>query len=382
MDLTLTEEQGLLQHTAHEFVTGRSSLKRIRQLRDEDDPDRFSRTLWREMAELGWVGIVVPEKFGGAGLGYADLVVIMEELGRGLMPEPMISTALVGAAALLLGGKDRQQRDHLPALAAGERLFALAFQERRSRYDACHVKTSAEAANGGWVLTGEKVHVLDGHVADGLIVSARTTGQVGDADGITMFLVKADAPGVTTEVQTRIDDRRVATVRLASVDVGQDAVMGQIGGGGALLQRILDRAAIGLAAEMLGSMAAAFEMTMDYIKTRKQFGVPVGSFQALKHRAALMYMEMELTRSAVMAASRTVDDSGDDAAVGRAASIAKARASDAFMLIGNEGIQMHGGIGMTDEHDIGFFLKRARATEMTFGDAAYHRDRMARIDGY
>lgn len=382
MVLMLTEEQALLQDVAREFVTGRSSLKRIRQLRDANSPDGFSRDLWLQMAELGWVGIVLPEKFGGAGLGYADLILVMEELGRGLMPEPMISTALLGATALTLGGRERQQREHLPAIAAGERLFALAFQEPRSRYDACHVMTRAEATNGGWVLAGEKVHVLDGHAADWLVVSARTTGAARDADGITLFLLRSDMPGVKIEAQTRVDSRKVATVRLASVEVGQDAVVGMVGGGGLLLERILDRAAIALAAEMLGSMTAAFEMTMDYIKTRKQFGVPVGSFQALKHRAALMYIEMELTRSAVMAAGREVDENPDDAVVRRAASIAKARASDAFVLVANESIQMHGGIGMTDEHDIGFFLKRARAAEMTFGDAAYHRGRMARTDGY
>jgi acyl-CoA dehydrogenase len=381
MALMLTEEQELLQHTAREFVRDRSSLKRVRALRDAGDPLGFSRELWREMARLGWVGIVLPESVGGAGLGYADLAVVMEELGRGLMPEPMISTALLGANALLLGGTPAQQRAHLPPLAAGERFLAVAYQEPDSRHDGGRVETRAERDGDGWRLSGTKAHVLDGHAADWLVVSART-GAPADAEGVTLFLLPADAPGLAVEPQLRVDGRKVARLRLDRVRVGAEALLGEAGGGLALLARVIDRASVGLAAEMLGGMTAAFEMTMDYVKTRKQFGVPVGSFQALKHRAAVVYIELELTRSAVMAAAQAVDGAGDAAAVARAVSIAKARASDAFLLAANEGIQMHGGIGMTDEHDIGFFLKRARVAEMTFGDAAFHRDRLGRVDGY
>lgn len=382
MDLVLSDEQDLLQATAREFVAGRSSLKRIRALRDGGDPDGFSRDLWAEMGRLGWVGIVLPEAYGGLGLGYLELMVVMEELGRGLMPEPMLSTVLLGAGAVLLGGSDAQKAAYLPAIAAGTRLLALAAQESASRYDLAHVETRAEAAGGGWRLRGEKIQVLDGHVADGLVVSARTAGGPHDTDGVSLFLVAPDAAGVRIERQLRIDGRNAALVALTDVRVGSDAVLGPIGGGGALLGRVVDRATAALSAEMLGSMTAAFDMTLDYLKTRRQFGVPIGSFQALKHRAAKMYVELELTRSAVMHAHRVLDEGRDDGAVARAVSVAKARASDAFLLIGNEGVQMHGGIGMTDEHDIGFFLKRARAAAVTFGDAAYHRERVARLDGY
>jgi alkylation response protein AidB-like acyl-CoA dehydrogenase len=382
MALTLSEDQELLQHAAREFVRGKSSLARVRALRDSHDALGFSQALWREMAELGWVGIILPERAGGAGLGHAELAVVMEELGRGLMPEPMLSSVLLGANAVLLGGSPAQQQEHLPAVAGGERLFAVAYQEPGSRFDARHVETRAERAGGGWSVSGTKAHVLDGHAAEWLVVSARTAGGRADADGVTLFVLRRDAPGVTTEPQLRVDGRKAAMVRLADVRVGPDAVVGEVDTGGPLLDRVLDRACAGLAAEMLGGMTSAFDMTMDYIKTRKQFGVPVGSFQALKHRAAVMYIEIELTRSAVMAAAQALDDGGDEAAVRRAASIAKARASDTFLLVANEGVQMHGGIGMTDEHDIGFFLKRARAAEMTFGDAAFHRDRVGRIEGY
>ncbi|TME71534.1 MAG: acyl-CoA dehydrogenase, partial [Chloroflexi bacterium] len=305
-----------------------------------------------------------------------------EELGRGLMPEPMLSTVLLGGTCLLLGGSAAQQEEHLAPVAAGERLLALSYQEARSRHAVHHVETRATPAGGGWMLRGEKLQVLDGHVADRLIVTARTSGEPHDAEGITLFLLRPDAPGVKVERQTRLDGRNAALVRLEDAHVDRHAVVGEVDQGGVLLARVIDRAGAALTAEMLGSMTAAFDMTIDYLKTRVQFGVPIGSFQALKHRAARLYAELELTRSAVMHAHRTIDEGRDDAAVARAVAIAKARASDAFLLIANEGVQMHGGIGMTDEHDIGFFLKRARATEQTFGDAAYHRDRMARLDGY
>lgn len=382
VDLVLTEEQELLARTARELVSGRSSLRRIRALRDSDDADGFSRELWREMAALGWLGITLPEAYGGSGLGAMDQMVVLEEIGRGLMPEPMVSTVLLGANALLLGGSEAQKQEHLPAVAAGERLLAVAYQEARSRYDAHHVETKAAKAGSGWVLAGEKIQVLDGHVADRLVVSARTAGAARDASGITLFVLAPDAPGVAIERQARIDGRNAALVRLDDVRVDADAVLGTVGDGGGLLARVLDRATIGLSAEMLGSMSAAFEMTIEYLKTRVQFGVPIGSFQALKHRAAKMYVELELTRSAVMGAHRVIDEGKDDAAIARGASLAKARASDAFVLLANECVQMHGGIGVTDEHDIGFFFKRARVAEMTFGDAAWHRERTARLDGY
>jgi alkylation response protein AidB-like acyl-CoA dehydrogenase len=382
VDLVLTEEQELLAATARELVAGRSSMRRIRALRDGADPDGFSRDLWREMAGLGWLGILLPEAYGGAGLGYRELMVVMEELGRGLMPEPMLSTVLLGSNAILLGGSEAQRAEHLTKVASGERLLAVAYQEPRSRYRLDHVETEATKAGSAWVLRGEKIGVLDGHVADRLIVSARTGGEVGDAEGVTLFVVSPDSPGLRIEPQHRIDARNAALVHLDDVRVGGDAVVGEVDRGGALLARVVDRATIGLTAEMLGGMHAAFEMTGEYLKTRVQFGVLIGTFQALKHRAAQMFIELELARSAVMDAHRALDEGRDDAAVARAASIAKARCSDAFVLVGSEGVQMHGGIGMTDEHDVGFFLKRARVAEMTFGDAAWHRQRLARLEGY
>jgi len=294
----------------------------------------------------------------------------------------MLSTVLLGANALLLGGSDAHRREHLPAVVAGERLLTVAHKERGSRFDAAHVETRATKSGSGFLLAGEKTPVPDGHVADWLIVSARTSGAPRDPGGVTLFALRADTPGVGIERLSRIDSRNAATIKLDDVRVGSESVVGTIDHGGALLARIADRAAIALSAEMLGSMTAALETTVEYLKTRVQFGVLIGTFQALKHRAAKMYIETELTRSAVMAAHRALDESRDDGTIARLASIAKARATDAFNLIAKEGVQMHGGIGMTDEHDIGLFLKRARVAEMTFGDAAWHRDRFARLEGY
>jgi len=382
MALVLSEEQQLLQATAREFVAGKAPLAHARALRDDPEGVGFSRALWREMAQLGWAGIVLPESYGGAGLGYVDLMVVMEELGRALVPEPMLSSVLLGANAVLLGGSEAQRAALLPGVAAGETLLTLAYQEPGSRYDARHVATRAERSGDGHRLTGTKVNVLDAVAADHLVVSARTAGAARSAEGVTLFLVPRDAPGLTVERQRRLDGRVTGLVTLGEVPVGADAVLGEPGQGAALLTRVLDRATVALTAEMLGGMQATFEMTLDYLKTRQQFGKPIGSFQALKHRAARLYVELELSRSIVMAAHQALDDGRDDAQVARLASIAKARCSDTFLLLGNEGVQMHGGIGMTDEHDVGLFLKRARATEIELGDAAWHRNRVATLDGY
>ena len=380
MTLILTEDQELLAKTARDFATAKSPVKRLRDLRDANDATGFSRGLWKEMAELGWVGIPFPEEVGGAEMGLAELAVVLEALGRQLAPEPILSTVLLAGQALLLGGSPAQRAAWLPGVTAGDKLLALAYQEARSRYAVQHVETRAVGDGDGWRLTGEKVQVLDGASADAWIVSARISGEVDDADGVSLFLVPADAAGVTVTPQSRVDSRAAAIVAFDGVAVAADALVGEAGQGAALLARVVDMATAGICAEMLGSMSEAFDRTLQYLKDRKQFGVPIGSMQALKHRAAEMFIEVELARSCTLAAVRALDAGAPDAA--KLVSLAKARCSDAGMLVANEAIQMHGGIGMTDEHEIGFFLKRARAAEMSFGDAAWHRDRWARLEGY
>jgi acyl-CoA dehydrogenase len=380
VQLVLTEDQELLAKTAADFAAERSPVSRMRQLRDSNDPDGFSRALWKQMAELGWLGIPFPESFGGAGMGLAELAVVLEALGRKLAPEPVIPCVLLAGQALLIGGSDAQKTRWLPPLVAGEHLLAFGFQERRSSYDLRRVATRAQRAGEGWRLCGEKIQVEGGASADAFVISARTAGGEGDGAGITLFLVPRGAAGLGVVRQHRVDSRNAALLGLDGVLVGAADVVGAVDAGGDLLEAAVDRATVGLCAEMLGSMSEAFERTLTYSKQRIQFGVPIGSFQALKHRAAQCFIEIELARSTVMAAARAVD--AGDAEAAQLVALAKARCSDAAVLIGNEAVQMHGGIGMTDEHEIGFYLKRARVAEMTFGDAAFHRDRWARLSGY
>lgn len=380
MMLTLSEDQELLAKTATDFVREHSPVSRLRALRDRSDPDGFSRDLWKQMAELGWVGILLPERHGGAEMGLADLAVVLEALGRGLAPEPFLSTVLLGAELLSRGGSEVQQAAWLPGVAEGGRVLALAHQEAGGRYDLSRVGTRAERQGAGWQLQGEKIQVLDGHVADALLVLARTAGDERDASGRTLFLVPSGADGLRITRQHRIDDRNSALVALDGVEVGEDAVVGAVDAAGDLLETVVDRATAGLCAEMLGSMTQVFELTLEHLKTREQFGVPIGSFQALQHRAARVYMELELCRSSVMAATRAAD--ADAPELAQLVSLTKARCSDTFLLAASESVQMFGGVGMTDEYDLGFFLKRARVAELTFGDAGFHRDRWARLQGY
>jgi alkylation response protein AidB-like acyl-CoA dehydrogenase len=379
MALTLSPEAALIRETAHDFFAKRSPITALRKLRDDQDALGFSLPLWRQMAELGWAGILVPEAYGGSEFGCVGLGQVMEAAGRSLAATPLLATALIGASALTLGGSAAQQAAHLPAIAKGERLVALALEEG-PHHAPYRIALAAKREGQGFRLDGEKRFALDGHIADLVIVAARTAGRRDDRRGISLFLVPADAPGLTRRRNFMVDSHNAATLRCDGVVLGAEALLGPLDGGADILDPVLDRARAGLAAEMLGSAAEAFERTVEYLKERKQFGVPIGSFQALKHRAAAMFCEIELTRSAVIAALAAIDAGANNAAP--LASLAKAKAGDAFFLISNEGVQMHGGIGMTDEHEIGFFLKRARVAQASFGDAAFHRDRYAGLMGY
>lgn len=381
MQLALTDEQTMLANTAGTFLAEHSPLARVRKLRDLKDERGCSLDLYRRMAELGWTAVPFHEDDGGMGMGFAALILITEAMGRRLAPEPVLSSIAFAGQAVALAGNAEQKRRWLPGLIAGEKVLAFAHEEAGARFDLACVATSARRDGQGWVLSGEKVHVLDGHLADGFVVAARTSGEQASAKGISLFLVPGDARGLTTTRGWRIDTpRNTARVTFDGVRVAEGDVLGALDDGHALLSRAADRATVALCGEMLGAMSEAFERTLAYLKERKQFDKVIGSFQALKHRAARMYMELELARSATMVAARAIDERADDTAA--LVSIAKARCSDAIILIANEAVQMHAGIGMTDEHDIGFFFKRARVAEMAFGDAAHHRDRYATLLRY
>ncbi len=379
MALVLTEEQQMLKDSAAGFLAEKAPVAALRELRDTADETGFSQELWQEMAEMGWAGIAVDEAFGGLGYGYLGLGLVLEQMGRNLSASPLQSTVLVAATAIAEMGSQAQKEQWLPAIAAGEKIVSLAIQEG-PHHAPTQIATSATASADGFTLSGSKLLVLDGHVADSFIVVARSAGAPGDEAGISLFLVDANAPGVSVERRSMVDSRNAAAVTFDNVEVGADALLGEAGEGYAGLSRTLDIANIGLSAELLGISLEAFERTMDDLKERKQFGVIIGSFQALKHRAAEMYAELELCRSIVLQALQAADEGSED--LPRLASAAKAKLCQVAQRVTNEGIQMHGGIGMTDEYEIGFFIKRARVAQHTFGDYNYHLDRFAQAGGY
>ena len=379
MALVLNDDQTMIRESAEGFFASEAPVGELRRLRDTADTTGFDRGLWAKMAEMGFAGVLVPEAHGGSGFGYVAAGLVQEAVGRNLSLSPLLSTAILASTALIRGGSPEQQAQYLPQIASGERLFALAADEA-PRHAPSHVTTRAEASGNGFRLNGVKSFVLDGHVADTLIVAARTGGDDDDSAGITLFLVDAKAAGVSVARRSMADSRNAAAVTLTDVQVDGADVLGSVGEGWAVLDRVLDAGRACLAAEMLGVGGESFARTVDYLKQREQFGVKIGSFQALQHRAAHLFCEVELARSATLRALTALD--ADEDRVPLFASVAKAKSGEVAKLSTNEAVQMHGGIGMTDDFDIGFFMKRARAAQETFGDIAFHGDRIATLMGY
>ena len=375
--MILNEEQNMLKDSAKDFCTNSAPIAQLRQLRDDDNADGFDRDTWGAMAELGWAAIPWAEEHGGLSFGYKGLGVVTEETGRTLAASPLYASVWVGGTLINLGGNDEQKAELLPKVATGELLLALALEEGH-RHNPYNIATTAS----GGTLNGKKTFVLDGHVADTLVVAARTSGDTGSRDGISLYLVPRDAAGVTVTRTKMADSRNAANIEFNNVSLGDGALLGAEGAGADILDPALDIARIGISAEMLGSLQECFERTVEYLKERKQFGVAIGSFQALKHRAANMFCEIELSKSCVLEALTALDEGREADEVAKLASLTKAKVGETFNLVSREGIQMHGGIGMTDEFDIGFFIKRAAVTEQTFGDVNYHRNRYGELEGY
>ncbi len=380
MGLVLTEEQTLLKETASQFFQEKLPVSNLRKLRDEKNADGFDRGTWKEMADLGFAGVLVPESYGGTEFGPVGLGVILEQAGRTIAATPLLSTVLLGTTAIQLGGSQTQRQDYLPAIAAGETIIALAVEEG-PHHNPTHIATTATADGDGFKLSGSKTFVIDGHVADTLIVVARTSGEVGDSSGLTLFLVNTEGTdGLEITRTIMADSRNAANVTLKDVSVPASAVLGGVDGGWDVLEPVLDAGRIGVSAELMGLIQEAFDQTLVYLKERTQFGEPIGSFQALQHRAAEMFAELEVCRSVVLDALSALEERRND--VPSLASLAKARLSEASKHITNECLQMHGGVGMTDEYDVGLFMKRARVAAATFGNAGFHRDRYAGLDGF
>ncbi|HTU57731.1 MAG TPA: acyl-CoA dehydrogenase family protein, partial [Polyangiales bacterium] len=344
MPLTLSAEQQLLRDNANQFIREAAPVGQMRALRDRNDTAGFSRDLWQQMAQLGWASTFVPEAYGGLGLGYTEACVILEACGRTLASTPFLSSILLGAGCVLASDDSTLQRELLPPVAAGDLLLALAFEET-PRFAPHHVSCRAERAGNAYRLHGRKTFVLDGGSANKLIVSARTSGAVADRAGISLFLVDTTERSLTLQNTRTIDSRSVATCHLEGVAAQP---IGALDGGADILDPVLDRATIALCAEMLGLCTEAYEITIEYLKTRIQFDVPIGSFQALQHRAVDMFGKLELAKSVIQAACSAIDHQDrKELAVAGFASAAKARANDLSRLITREAIQMHGGIGMT-----------------------------------
>jgi hypothetical protein len=379
MALVLTEEQSMLRDSARGLISDKAPVSHLRQLRDAKDATGFSRELWKGFADMGFAGLLVPEEFGGSALGCVEAGIVMEEIGRTLMPSPFLSTSVLAVSALARGGSVAQKAEHLPKISAGELIAALAVDEG-AKHRPLQTALKAVRSGNGFKLSGSKALVVDGHVAGLLIVAARTAGSAGESNGLTLFLVDPKAKGITTERTVMVDSHNAARIEFADVEVDSDHVLGEVDQGHALLEGVLNIGRGAVASEMVGLSEEVFGRTVTYLKERKQFGKAIGEFQALQHRAAQLYIDIEITRAAVLKALQTLDADFDGAA--NSVAVAKARAGTTATRAVQEGVQMHGGMGMTDQFDIGFFMKRARVCEELFGDANFHADRLARMRSY
>jgi len=379
MALVLSEEQSMLRDSARGLISDKAPVSHLRHLRDSNDATGFSREMWKTFAEMGFSGLLVPEEFGGSGLGCVEAGVLMEEIGRTLMPSPFLSTAVLASSALSRGGSAAQQSEHLPRIADGSLLAALAIDEG-AKHRPLQTNLQAVRSGNGFRLSGDKAFVVDGHTADLLIVAARTAGAVGERDGVTLFLVDRNHTGIETERTTMVDSHNAARIKFDNVEVNADSVLGEVDQGFHVLEGVLNIGRGAVASELVGVSEEVFGRTVSYLKERKQFGKLIGEFQALQHRAAQVYIEIEITRAAVLKALQTLD--GDFEKAGAAVAVAKARAGSTATLAVQEGVQMHGGMGMTDQFDIGFFMKRARVCQELFGDSNFHADQLARIKRY
>jgi alkylation response protein AidB-like acyl-CoA dehydrogenase len=373
----LTDDQKMLHETAASFLAEEGAIsKQLRHWRDIGCKDGFGHGLWKQFAELGLTGICIPESHGGLGLGATEAALVLEEIGRNLTPSPFLSTAVVATRAI--EGTAHADRWY-PAILSGDAVLALAVDEG-PRHAPEQTTLQAKRQGNGFVLNGAKQFVVQGGSADMIVTVARTSGSPGERDGITLFAVPKDARGFGTDNVALVDSSKAARLTFDNVELDADAVIGDVDAGWTPLSRALNAGRAGAAAELVGLASGASAMTLDYLKQRRQFGKLIGEFQALQHRAAHLYSEIEIARAAAFKAARLLDGSDERAEL--YAAVAKAKAADAASLAVREGVQMHGGIGMTDEHDIGLFMKREAVLGELFGDVYYHREQVARLSGY
>jgi alkylation response protein AidB-like acyl-CoA dehydrogenase len=379
MPLFYNDDQTMLQETASQFMAEEGSIKnQLRHWRDRECKDGFGHALWKQMAEMGFTGLLVAEADGGLGMGHAEAGIVLEEIGRNLTPSPFLTSSVLAATALAHGSSDLKGR-WLPSLIAGDSVFAVAIDEG-GKHRPERIRTRAEKSGNGFRLSGQKDFVVHGASADMLVVAARTSGSDDDADGLTLFAVPKDAAGMSHDAVRLVDSSIATHTKFDGVELDGDAVIGEVDGGREVLNKLLMAGRVGSAAEGVGVARGAMDMTVDYLKQRKQFGKLIGEFQALQHRAAHLYSEVEIARAATIKAAQLLDGGSEKADL--MASVAKAKVAKAAGLAVREGVQMHGGIGMTDEYDIGLYMKRDRALQEFLGDQYYHANRVAELSGY
>ncbi len=379
MPLYHNEDQAMLADSAAQFMSEEGAIaKQLRHWRDRDCKDGFGHGLWKQFGEMGFTGILIDENDGGLGMGHVEAGIVLEQIGRNLTPSPFLTSSVLAATALKHGGTDLKGK-YLPGLIAGEHVFAVAIDEG-AKHRPERIACKAEKSGNGFKLSGQKNFVVYGASADMLVVAARTSGGDSDTDGITLFAVPRDAPGMTHDSVRLVDSSMATHTKFDSVELDGDAVIGEVDGGREILNAMLDAGRVGSAAEGCGVAGGAFDMTIDYLKQRKQFGRLIGEFQALQHRASHLYSEVEIARAVTIKAQQLLDGGSEKASL--MVSVAKAKASKTAGLSVREGVQMHGGIGMTDEYDIGLFMKRDRALQEFLGDEYYHTNRVAELSGY
>ena len=379
MALLLTEEQSMLRDSARGLISDKAPISHLRRLRDSKDAAGYSEAIWQFFVDMGLTGLLVPKEFGGSGLGCIEAGVAMEEIGRSLMPSPFLATSVLATSALNRGGSGAQKLKYLPKISGGSLLATLAIDEG-AKHRPLQTGLRAVRSPSGFKLSGAKVLVVDGHVAGLLIVVARTAGSAGDREGLTLFLVDPKAKGVSVERTIMVDAHNAARIEFRDVEVNAESVLGDVDQGFALLEPVLDIGRAVIASEMVGLSEEVFTRTIEYLKQRKQFGKLIGEFQALQHRAAQLYVDIEITRAAVLKALQALD--ADIGEASSAVAVAKARAGSTATRAVQEGVQMHGGMGMTDEFDVGFFMKRARVCDELFGDTNYQLEQFAKLRDY
>ena len=378
MSLILNEEQIFLKDSAKKFALEKTPTTHFREVRDSELEDCYDEKIWQEMVSLGWSGILVPEEYGGSNFGVAGISSILEELGRTLTPSPLFSTAVVGVS-LIKHANDDVKKEILPKVVSeGLRIcFAL---EESNHHDP--LKTSCKAEKNGktYKISGEKTFVIDGGFSDKIVIACRTSGEEGSKEGLSLFILDSGSEGLTVMSTKMVDSRNAANMKFDNVTVSEEMLIGEEGSAYEIIDSVLDISRAAISAEMLGSALQAYEITLEYLKEREQFGSKIGSFQALQHRAAVMFSELELCKSCVIESITSFDEGGNDSE--RLASLSKAKIGEVFHLVSNESVQMHGGIGVTDEYDIGLYLKRARVAEQIFGNSDFHKNRYAELTGY